>query len=654
MANRDSLVGKVIAQRYRIDNARTDGSGTSMVFDATDLRRREQVVIRMVLAESLIDLDNEIATVTDALEHFMRQTQQLAALNHPSLVSVDDWGTQSIDGDVYTFTVLEYFAGGTLREILDRGRRLSPSQALVVGLDVCRALHFVHLRGWAHGDVRPANLFIGSDLRVRLGGLGIKRVVVAGQLSLEQARYAAPEIGLGEVPTERSDVYSLAMTLLESITGYLPFVAESAALTLAARVGKLLPVSANLGPIAAPIERAGRPNAAERFSALEFGQALAQIADKLPMPLPIEAVAARTFEQVIAKQEADNTAELLRLEVERAAVLAGVSVLGGDTGARGGTGTSGEDPLALGEPIRSRGRARLWILLAVVALAVSGVVAYQLIVNPTHVVPDVVGMSEGEARNSVGAYNWTIVVAAERSDDIPQGNVVRTDPAAGTKLEEGQDFTIFISEGPTLSPLPDVVGLSVQDATDQLTALGLTVTTTQAGSEDVATDFVISWIVPDQPALVTGDKVLKGTSVELSVSTGPALREVPLIVGMTLEQATGLANDLRLVLVAGEPALTNATAKDLIGAQAPVPGTQVARDSTLVYSISLGPDLVKLPNIVGNSYPTVEKRLTEAGFVVGKVTGKKAFRMLSASSNGVRVNNGDMVPRGAVIDLTFP
>lgn len=654
MANRDSLVGKVIAQRYRIDSARTDGSGTSLVFNATDLRRREQVVIRLVLAESLIDLDNEIGTVDDALEHFMRQTQQLASLNHPSLVSVDDWGTQSIDGDMYTFTVLEYFAGGTLREILDRGRRLTPSQALVVGLDVCRALHFVHLRGWAHGDVRPANLFVGDDLRVRLGGLGIKRVVVAGQLSLEQSRYAAPEIGLGEAPTERSDVYSLAMTLLESITGDVPFVAESAALTLAARVGKLLPVSANLGPIAAPIERAGRPNAAERFTALEFGQALAQIADKLPMPMPIEAVAAKTFEEVIAKQEADNTAEVLRLEVERVAALAGATVVGGVTGSLAVTGTSSDEPLVIDAPNRAPGRARLWILLAVVALAVSGVVAYQLIVNPTHFVPDVVGLSEGEARNLIAANNWTIVVAAERSDDVAQGNVVRTDPAAGGNLEEGQDFTIYISEGPTLSPLPDVVGLSVQDATDQLSAAGLNVTTTDAGSEDVPIDHVISWIVPDQPALVTGDKVLKGTSVELSVSSGPALREVPLIVGMTLEQATALAGDLRLVLVASEPALTNAAAKDLIGAQAPVPGTQVARDSTLLYSISLGPDLVKLPNIVGNNYVTVEERLLEAGFVVGEVTGKKSFRMREASSDGKRVNNGDMLPRGAVIDLKFP
>ena len=654
MANRESLIGKVIARRYRLDSPRTDGSGTSLVFDAIDLRQQTQVVIRLVLAESLIDLDNEIATVNDALENFKRQTLQLAALNHPSLVSVDDWGTQSLDGDVYTFTVLEYFAGGTLRQILDRGRRLTPSQALVVGLDVCRALHFIHLRGWAHGDVRPANLFVGDDLRVRLGGLGIKRVVVAGQLSLEQARYAAPEIGLGEAPTERSDVYSLAMTLLEAITGFVPFTAESAALTLAARVGKLLPVSANLGPIAAPIERAGRPNAAERFTALEFGQALAQIADKLPMPLPIETVAARTFEQRIAKQEADNTAEVMRMEVERAAVLAGVPILGGAGSSLIVTGTSSDDPLVIDAPTGGPGRTRLWALLAVVALAVSGVVAYQLIVNPTHAVPDVVGFSEGETRNSVAAFNWTIVMAAERSDDIPQGNVVRTDPAAGTNLEEGQNLTIYISDGPTLSPLADLVGMSLQDATDQLTAAGLNMTTTEAGSEDIAAGSVISWIVPDQPALVTGDKVLKGTSVELLISTGPALREVPLIVGMTLEQATTLAAELRLVLLAGEPTLSNGAAKDLIGAQAPVPGTQVARDSTLMYSISLGPDLVKLPNIVGNNYVTVEKRLLEAGFVVGNVTGKKAFRMREASSGGERVNNGDMLPRGAVIDLTFP
>lgn len=623
-----------------------------MVFNAVDTRSRKQVVVRLVLAETLLDPDSGVANINDALELFTRQTKEVAGITHPALVSVDDWGTETIEGELFAFTVLEYFAGGTLREILDRGRRLTPSQALVVGLDICRALNFVHGKGLVHGDVRPANVFIGNDLRVRLGGLGFKRTAAANRMSLEQSRYAAPEIGLGEAPTEFSDIYSLAMTLVESITGEVPLSAESAALTLAARVGKLLPVSANLGAIAAPIERAGRPTASERFTALGFGQALAQIAGKMPAPAPIETVMAKTFEEVIATQEAENTAELRRIEASK---FAGASSGAIETDvALAERDDSKPILIEMKSPARTSGRQRLWAVLAVVALAVSAAVIYQNVINPTHTVPYLLGVSEGEARNLIAANNWTIVVASERSDDVAQGNIVRTDPAAGVDLEEGESFTIYISEGPTLSPLPDINGRVLQEAIDMLTAVGLVGDVKESVSDDVPAGNVISWVVPQQASLITNDKVLKGTTVEVIVSTGPALRAVPLIVGMTLEEATALAANLRLTLVAGEPSLSNGAAKGLIGAQAPVPGEMVQRDSTLMYSISLGPDLVKMPNIVGNNYVTVEKRLLEAGFVVGKVTGRKSFRMRQAESLGVRINNGDMVARGAVIDLTFP
>ena len=623
-----------------------------MVFNALDTRSRKQVVVRLVLAETLLDLDAGVASNTDALELFKRQTKDVAAINHPALVSVDDWGTETIDGELFAFTVIEYFAGGTLREILDRGRRLTPSQALVVGLDICRGLNFVHGKGLVHGDVRPANVFVGDDLRVRLGGLGTKRSVVADQLSLEKSRYAAPEIGLGEAPTEFSDIYSLAMTLVESITGEVPFSAESAALTLAARVGKLLPVSADLGAIAAPIERAGRPTASERFTALRFGQALAQIAGKMPAPTPLETVMAKTFEEVIASQEAENTAEQRRIEASKFDETKLEPIRISDTLAA----RDNSKPIVIevDAPAKTSARKRLWSVLAVVALAVSGAVIYQSVINPTHTVPDISGVSEGEARNLIAAFNWNIVVASERNDDVASGNIVRTDPAAGADLEEGKNFTIYISEGPTLAPLPDINGKVLQEAIDMLTAAGLVADVKESASEDVPVGNVISWVVPQQTSLITNDKVLRGTTVEVIVSTGPALREVPLIVGMTLEEATALAANLRLTLFAGEPSLSNGAAKGLIGAQAPVPGEQVQRDSTLIYSISLGPDLVKMPNIVGNNYVTVEKRLLEAGFAVGKVTGRKSFRLRQAESSGVRVNNGDMVARGAVIDLTFP
>jgi serine/threonine-protein kinase len=112
--------------------------------------------------------------------------QQLFAMNHPTLVCIDDWGDTVLEGVRHAFNVTQFYGQGTLREFLDRGRRLSPSQALVVGIDVCRALHHAHQNGFVHGDVRPANLIFGDDARVRLTGLGTKRWASAEQMSIEQ------------------------------------------------------------------------------------------------------------------------------------------------------------------------------------------------------------------------------------------------------------------------------------------------------------------------------------------------------------------------------------------------------------------------------------------------------------------------------------
>ena len=115
-----------------------------------------------------------------------------------------------------------------------------------------------------------------------------------------------------------------------------------------------------------------------------------------------------------------------------------------------------------------------------------------------------------------------------------------------------------------------------------------------------------------------------------------------------------LVDELGLVLGASDDAFSNDAAAGLIGAQSPPPGQSVPKGSTLVYSISLGPDLVKLPNIVGINFVDAEKRLLTEGFVVGEVSGRKSYRMKSASVKGVAINNGDMLPRGSIIDMVFP
>ena len=638
MVDSEALIGKVIVGRYRIESLRSDSSAAVKVYEADDLRHNKKVSVRLMTTRSLIDLDAGVIDEPSALASYKELMQQLFAMNHPTLVCIDDWGDTVIEGVRHAFNVTEFYGQGTLREFLDRGRRLSPSQALVVGIDVCRALHHAHQNGFVHGDVRPANLIFGDDARVRLTGLGTKRSASAEQMSLEQAKYAAPEIGLGLVPNGQTDIYSLAITLLESITGDVPFVGESVAITLANRVDKLLPVSADMGPIAAPIERAGRPLADERGTALELGQALAQIADKMPRPLPIDTIVPKKFEDVITRPHPiTNASEAVATQVvEQVEVVAPVP------------------PIVIESPRTRQRLRRLFAVAAVGALAIVGVVGFQALTKKSFVVPDLSGVAEAEARNSIATNEWEIIIRAERTNDVEFGFVIRTEPAAGESLKQGDALVMYVSEGAPLGVLVEVVGDSREVAVGKLTNQGLTVSATEEPSDSVPIGNVISWTVAKQPSLVAGDQVLQDTLINIVVSSGPALRTVPLIVGLKLEEATALVTELGLVLGSSPDGFSSEVAVGLIGAQAPPPGQLVPKDSTIVYSISTGPDLVVLPNIVGINFVESEKRLLEAGFVVGEVSGRKSYRMKSASVKGVAVNNGDMVPRGSVIDMVFP
>ena len=640
MVASESLIGKVLVGRYRIETLRSEGTASAQVFDAEDLRHARKVAVRLMTVKSLIDLDAGIADETSALDAFKASMQQLFALNHPTLVCIDDWGDLSIDGLRHVFNVTQHFGQGTLREYLDRGRRLSPSQALVVGLDTCRALHHAHQNGYVHGDVRPANLIFGDDARVRLTGLGTKRSVVVENMSIEQARYTSPEVGQGSTPNTQSDVYSLAITLIEAITGEVPFAGDSIAVTLANRIDKLLPVSADMGPIAAPIERAGRPIADERGSALEFGRALAQIADKMPQPQPIDTVVSKRFEDVITRPH-----PIVIAADKRDSQVVEDLTKNKETVA---------DEKIIESPRVRRRLTRLWTLVALAAVAVVSVIVFQSLTKASHLVPNLNGLAESQARNDIALFNWELIIRAERTNTVEFGFVIRTEPTTGVDLKEGDSLVIFVSDGPPLGVLVDVVGLSREAAVEKITGQGLMVSASDDSSETIAVGNVISWSVAKQPSLLAGDEVLQGTLIDIVISNGPALRAVPLLVGMSLANATSIVGELGLVLAVTPDSFSSDVAIGLIAAQSPPPSEKLPRGGSIAYSISLGPDLVVMPNIVGINFIDAEKRLVAAGFVVGEVTGRKTYRMKSASVNGTAINNGDMVPRGSAINMVFP
>jgi eukaryotic-like serine/threonine-protein kinase len=204
---------------------------------------------------------------------------------------------------------------------------------------------------------------------------------------------------------------------------------------------------------------------------------------------------------------------------------------------------------------RRRRRWLWWLIpLILVLAAAGGVVAWFVTRTVSHTVPDLAGKSQGAALNEVAGLGWNTLTPQEPSEDVANGLVVRTDPGAGTELAEGKTLTIVISTGPAPRTLPELKGMTVQQATAALGDLGLDVVQGDPVFDDtIPSGSVVSWTVPDQPTLVAGNTVPKGTTVRIVASKGPAPR-LPQVTGMTLDQATAALAAQQLAISQGPPA----------------------------------------------------------------------------------------------------
>ena len=292
-----------------------------MLVDAIDIESDSPVTVKIVRPEHAVDPE------------FRRKFRKLAevsnALTHPNIASVTDWGEIELGGESTVFWTVDALGGGSLRDLLDRGRTLEPGQALVVGLEACRALDAAHHKGLFHTELTPSKMVFGADRRARVVDFGMARLLAepawvdAAAVPTHVARYASPEQALGLPIDAKTDVYALALVMIEAVTGSVPFAADSTVATLAGRVDKLMPVSADLGALASVLERAGRPEAADRFSAAEFGRALVQAAPRLAKPEPIPIVSTGQFDTTAMRRPTDPTGG-----VERPPPVAGLAGVG--------------------------------------------------------------------------------------------------------------------------------------------------------------------------------------------------------------------------------------------------------------------------------------------------------------------------------------
>jgi beta-lactam-binding protein with PASTA domain/tRNA A-37 threonylcarbamoyl transferase component Bud32 len=277
-------IGRVLGGRYRL--VAPIGMGASaQVYLADDVKLRRRVALKM--------LHDALAGDSEFLRRFRAEARAAAALSHPNVMAVYDWG----DGEV-AFIVTEYLPGGSLRSLLDAGNQLSPAQALGLGLEAARALDYAHRRGFVHRDIKPANLLFGEEQRLRIADFGLARALAEAAWTEPQgamlgtARYASPEQAKGEKLSGKADVYSLALVLVEAVSGDVPFVADTTLGTLMARVDRQLEVPDSLGPLQQVLARAGHPDPEQRIDARGLATGLLRAAKVLSRPAPLPLVGA--------------------------------------------------------------------------------------------------------------------------------------------------------------------------------------------------------------------------------------------------------------------------------------------------------------------------------------------------------------------------
>ena len=641
----ESLIGSVVDGRFEIESEQSR-STSSTSYVALDQRSDALVILRLFSAD---------ATTQHGIE-ILEQSAIAFEMSHPNVVRLTSFGRASIRGVERVYIVHERLTGGSLQDMIDRSRLLTPSQALVVGLEVCRALDYAHKRGLVHHDLRPSSIVFGEDRKVRVADIGVASVIAeqawadVTTVSQERARYCAPEQAQGEPFDEKADVYALALILVEAVTGTVPFLADSVVGTLSARVDKLFPVSADLGGLATVLDKAGRSDPLERASAAEMGRALVQAGPTLPRPTQIQIVSSAAF---VVQSEEDRTGDLTQprefneLSDDSQSFIAATAQ----------TMTIRENADAAVAVVETEEKPLIgrWIVaaVAVLALIVGGYFLFSALQKESNPIPDLIGLDQGEATNLVTEFKWDIVIVEEANEELPVGAVIRTDPETGKKLETGKVLTFVVSTGPPPVPLPELNGLDAASALATLSDGGLVLgVETPEYSEDVPTGVIIRWAVTSQPTLVAGQEVIKGTAVDTFVSQGPAPRVVPDLTGMSIESATTALTDIQLTINRGDDQFSTVAAGG-VATQSPAAGESLARGTAVTVAISKGPDLVAVPQLLNLKFDKVGPAVVNSGFVLGAVTGNTRGFPIAIYVAGQPVAVGQLLPRGTTLDLIY-
>jgi serine/threonine-protein kinase len=591
---RNDLTGSLFADRYLLERKLGSG-GMADVWLAEDQELGRRVAVKI--------LHERYANDEQFVERFRREATHAAGLSHPNIVSIYDRGVA--EGSY--FIVMEYIEGRTLKELIVTRGPCPVPVAISYTRQILAALRYAHKNGIIHRDIKPHNVLVDREGRLKVADFGIARagaseMTEAGSI-VGTAQYLSPEQARGAPVDESSDLYSTGIVLYELLTGTVPFTGETPVEIAMKHLSQTPDAPSARRPdiphdLDLVVLRALAKEPADRYrSAAELDRDLELVARGDPVGVETETAATMVLAGAGAM---DATAA-----TQVAAPLAGSS---------GGTYGGDERYRAYdGPPVRRRSFWP-WVLglAAVVALAVGGWLLYdnvqkQIDDSKPLVVQQYTGIVESRAVDLIVGDGFEPNVRRVPNSEQPAGIVYEQSPVEGTGLAKGGIVTILVSTGKKSVNVPDVVGKQLTDAVATLTRAGL-----NARSVGVPSDRPSGTVTAQDPR--AGTSLVEGATVRINYSTGPKQVAVPPVVG--LDYSTALQQLQAAGFAVARTDVENSQPAGIVVSQVPSGSSTATKGSTVNLSVSNGPQTTPLPDVTGQTQADARATLTAAGFKV--------------------------------------
>ena len=639
------LTGELIDGRYQLIRHMASG-GMATIYEGLDTRLDRKVAVKI--------MHSHLAQDEQFVERFIREAKASAALSHPNIVSVQDQGWNQ-NGTPAVFLVMELVEGHTLREYLNEQGALSVASGIQFLLPVLSALSAAHKLGIVHRDIKPDNILISKEGRIKIADFGLAKgpllgttVTAESSIVLGSVSYLSPEQVQRGIADARSDVYSAAITAFEIFTGEKPYAGEEPIQIAYMHVNERVPLMSTKRSGIPPeldqlIYRASNsdPDARPRDGS-EFHQSLTLIAQALdPNQKQLSLELDIPIAPMRPASKKSNRREKARIEKEKTVAISKRENTGENSKVEGKENTA---QIRKRKKISKRVRRNRYIA---VGLAIAlGIFGWYALVGPGSkvVVPSIVGATQEEALSALSPLGLTLVISEKRFDEeISDGQIIESDPAGGDKVDAGGQVTAVISTGAERYLIPSLVGLTPEAAVNLLAKSPIKVgDLTEVFNDQTPKGFVIS----SSPA--AGKKVKRDAVVDLLISKGIETIDVTSYVGKSADQAlnelTEGGFDVETVDQFSESVLAGT-----VISQVPSGGAPLAKGTKIILTVSKGSEYVFIPNVFSLTEAKARAALTDLELkVVVKKIGVKKVKAVTNISPKI----GTKVKRGSTVTIT--